>query len=181
MSTLCCCKCTDSETNLTKNTKQKKSKKTNEYSRDGGLAFTGISCLNNEIIIDKSTKFCIRASSTQENIYSPKLYPPGRILHIVRKYPKNSFDLNDSLNETKISQKSKHCYFFKENEKDLQQKIKNNLPVYQVIETENENFNELLISPRMLQDHMPDNLIKCMKAVLKEPAPKKPPRQFDTK
>ena len=82
---------------------------------------------------------------------------------------------------TKISQKSKHCYFFKENEKDLQQKIKNNLPVYQVIETENENFNELLISPRMLQDHMPDNLIKCMKAVLEEPAPKKPPRQFDTK
>jgi hypothetical protein len=90
-------------------------------------------------------------------------------------------DLNDSLNETKTSQKSKYCYFFKENEKDLQQKIKTNLPVYQVIETENENFNELLISPRMLQDHMPDNLIKCMKAVLEEPAPKKPPRQFDTK
>lgn len=30
----------------------------------------------------------------------------------------------------------------------------------------------------MLHDHMPDNLLKCMKAVLKEPAPKKPPRQF---
>lgn len=38
-------------------------------------------------------------------------------------------------------------------------------PVYQVIENENTNFNELLISPRMLQDHMPDNLIKCMRAV----------------
>jgi hypothetical protein len=38
-------------------------------------------------------------------------------------------------------------------------------PVYQVIENSNTSFNELLISPRMLQDHMPDNLIKCMRAV----------------
>ena len=51
-------------------------------------------------------------------------------------------------------------------------------PVYQVIEADNKNFNELFISPRMIQDHMPNNLIKCMKAVLEEPAPKKPPRQI---
>lgn len=51
-------------------------------------------------------------------------------------------------------------------------------PVYQVIEADNKNFNELLISPRMIHDHMPNNLIKCMKAVLEEPAPKKPPRQI---
>jgi hypothetical protein len=54
------------------------------------------------------------------------------------------------------------------------------LPVYQIVEADNRQFNQLLISPRMLHDHMPDNLIKCMKAVLEEPAPKKPPRQTVT-
>ena len=69
---------------------------------------------------------------------TPSLYPPGRILHIVRKYPKT------------------------ENKTKKQGKVK---PTLQIIEADNHNFNELLISPRMLQDHMPQSVLNAMKAV----------------
>ena len=69
---------------------------------------------------------------------SPSLYPPGRILHIVRKYPKH------------------------EDTTKKQGKVK---PTLQIIDADNHNFNELLISPRMLQDHMPQSVLNAMKAV----------------
>lgn len=203
MSSLCCCKCTtESETNLnqikqkptktgtntTKNKNNNRSSRYNEHAStsSNGFQFSGISCHNNEIIIDKNTKFCIRPSLNNiesTNAQQTRLYPPGRILHVVRKYPRNN--INDSFDETKSKTSNttnKYCY---KDTANLSYRLNNsnssnNIPVYQVIETDNENFNELLISPRMLQDHMPDNLIKCMKAVLEEPAPKKPPRQFKT-
>jgi hypothetical protein len=156
---------------------------------------------------------------------SPKLYPPGRILHIVRKYSRSS-TINSKLNgnvdntvnaSAENNPISSNEIIEKENLEDKSSKgrlsrlrrargnSKNQLtsllgqlwtckadssssrlhnqkqqqPVYQIIETDNKQFNELLISPRMLQDHMPDNLIRCMKAVLDEPAPRKPPRHFD--
>lgn len=126
----------------------------------------------------------------------PRLYPPGRILHVVRKYPKTSFDNNrNSINVIMDNDFTKLNYqatMVNNNNKCLpaEKRVKfsplqnslsaHSLPVYQIIETDNKHFNELLISPRMLHDHMPDNLIKCMKAVLEEPAPKKPPRQTVT-
>jgi hypothetical protein len=172
---------------------------------------------------------------------SPKLYPPGRILHVVRKYSRSSTTIENNANydddnadnncnnkqenrkendnailsneiaekenetlEKSSSNKShlarlKHvkgnstksqltslfgqflsckASFSFSNQKQQQQQHQQQ-PVYQIIETDNKQFNELLISPRMLQDHMPDNLIRCMKAVLNEPAPRKPPRQLD--
>lgn len=84
----------------------------------------------------------------------PKLYPPGRILHIVRQYPTDRHE-KESAYESFAP------------------------PVYQIIENDNKHFDELLISPRMIQDHMPDNLIKCMRAVLDEPLPKKSTRSKD--
>ena len=121
----------------------------------------------------------------------PRLFPPGRILHIVRKYPKSSSsrrastesqrseeDLEQGEEELKESCEkltaTKHA--FKEYKSPSSKKntptsksFQTVSPVtYQVIETDNKHFNELLISPRMLQDHIPDNLIKCMRAVLDE-------------
>jgi hypothetical protein len=125
------------------------------------------------------------SSSTKD---LPFLYPPGRILHVVRKYPRkqsNNVNLNEKSHEisnnNKNINKQNSFKLFNNLSKKFKKKNENqssSLPVYQVIETDNQQFNELLISPRMLQDHMPDNLIKCMKAVLEDRAPKKPPRQF---
>ena len=161
----------------------------------------------------------------------PRLYPPGRILHIVRKYPQRiipsgrastdrpllaenssklvfqtlqktsttknisgaqlnikSMTLNsDSKNSDKNQKENKFNSrliksMFASSIKKRQpprlsvDETSQQVPVYQVIENDNRKFNELLISPRMLQDHMPNNLIKCMRAVLDESAPKKPPR-----
>lgn len=115
----------------------------------------------------------------------PKLYPPGRILHIVRKYPRDLLSNKKNKIETLSSSNGDTCVtteapkIIKKNKK-LFKVIKNKRedsqttlsPVYQIIENDNKKFDELLISPRMLQDHMPDNLIKCMRAVLEEPGPK---------
>jgi hypothetical protein len=132
-----------------------------------------------------------QVASSTKNL--PILYPPGRILHIVRKYPRspnqraNNSNFETDIESNNLSKKKRKIFSKKTNknkEENRNRKIQideeeqDNQPVYQLIETDNKNFNELLISPRMLQDHMPDNLIKCMKAVLDEPAPKKPPRQF---
>jgi hypothetical protein len=158
LSSLCCCQCKTTK----KNEKQSKKLLKTQNNNDN----------------NNSTNFCIK-SSNQE-----KLYPPGRILHIVRKYPKNSHVLNEESIEKATAVASKSCYSFSSS-KSKQLLVNNansvsNMPVYQVIETNNEAYNELLISSRMIQDHMPDHLIKCMKAVLEEPAPKKPPRfQFN--
>lgn len=106
------------------------------------------------------------------------MYPPGRILHIVRKYPRplsstthyEDEQLNPKLRQHRKSNQLKDMLKLNRSSQPL--------PVYQIIETDNKDFNELLISPRMIQDHLPNNLIKCMKAVLEEPAPKKPPRKM---
>jgi hypothetical protein len=88
----------------------------------------------------KSESVYLSSPLTQVTQDSPSLYPPGRILHIVRKYP------HESLNERCKSDKSEKT-------------------IFQIIEADNRNFNELLISPRMLQDHMPQSVLKAMKAV----------------
>jgi hypothetical protein len=86
-----------------------------------------------------------------------KLYPPGRILHIVRRYYKNTptqtqttskttlKTLMNGLSKTKNQQNDKLCY--------------------KIIEADNKQFNEILISPRMIQDHMPNHIQKTMKQV----------------
>ncbi len=127
---------------------------------------------------------------------APQLYPPGRILHVVRKYPHTAFDnrnryhlnylrfflevknylntililsINVIMNHdfTKLDHNAtlKNGLVEKKSVKFNSLNKSMSGPVYQVIENSNNSFNELLISPRMLHDHMPENLIKCMRAV----------------
>ncbi|XP_049532144.1 diacylglycerol lipase-alpha [Anopheles darlingi] len=77
------------------------------------------------------------------------LYPPGRIIHIVRHHP---------VQEDQI--------------------LKKREPVYQAIWADNTDFDEVLISPVMIQDHMPDKVLAALEKVVASVGPQKPHRQF---
>ncbi|XP_035779280.1 diacylglycerol lipase-alpha-like isoform X2 [Anopheles albimanus] len=77
------------------------------------------------------------------------LYPPGRIIHIVRHHP---------VQEDQI--------------------LKKREPVYQAIWADNADFDEVLISPVMIQDHMPDKVLAALEKVVASAGPQKPHRQF---
>ncbi|XP_050083818.1 diacylglycerol lipase-alpha isoform X2 [Anopheles aquasalis] len=77
------------------------------------------------------------------------LYPPGRIIHIVRHHP---------VQEDQI--------------------LKKREPVYQAIWADNTDFDEVLISPVMIQDHMPDKVLAALEKVVASAGPQKPHRQF---
>ncbi|XP_065081564.1 diacylglycerol lipase-alpha isoform X2 [Ochlerotatus camptorhynchus] len=76
------------------------------------------------------------------------LYPPGRIIHIVRHHPSQD-----------------------------EQILKKREPVYQAIWADNTAFDEVLISPVMLQDHMPDKVLAALNKVITTVGPRKPQRQ----
>ncbi|XP_055909297.1 diacylglycerol lipase-alpha isoform X1 [Eupeodes corollae] len=86
-------------------------------------------------------------SSIALTLHQP-LYPPGRIIHIVRHHPKPD----------------EHV-------------LKNKEPVYQAIWADSTDFDEVLISPVMLQDHMPDKVLAALKKVVTTSGPRKPQRQ----
>jgi len=46
--------------------------------------------------------------------------------------------------------------------------LKNREPVYQAIWADSTDFDEVLISPVMLQDHMPDKILAALKKVIGE-------------
>uniref|UniRef100_A0A182KAI2 Diacylglycerol lipase-alpha n=1 Tax=Anopheles christyi TaxID=43041 RepID=A0A182KAI2_9DIPT len=77
------------------------------------------------------------------------LYPPGRIIHIVRHHPVQE-----------------------------EQMLKKRDPVYQAIWADNKDFDEVLISPVMIQDHMPDTVLAALEKVVASIGPQKPNRQF---
>uniref|UniRef100_A0A182IX48 Diacylglycerol lipase-alpha n=1 Tax=Anopheles atroparvus TaxID=41427 RepID=A0A182IX48_ANOAO len=77
------------------------------------------------------------------------LYPPGRIIHIVRHHPAQE-----------------------------EQMLKKREPVYQAIWADNKDFDEVLISPVMIQDHMPDTVLAALEKVVASIGPQKPNRQF---
>lgn len=77
------------------------------------------------------------------------LYPPGRIIHIVRQHPKSS-DRSD---------RSSSC---PTTTKDLQPD-----PIYQALWADTIDFNEVLISPVMVHDHMPDTVLGAINKVLR--------------
>ncbi|CAG2189019.1 DAGL [Mytilus edulis] len=77
------------------------------------------------------------------------LYPPGKIIHVVRSHPKNN---GSSL-----------C-------------CGNNEPVYQAIWADNRSFDEVIVSPTMINDHMPDYVMDALEKVLVNVAPPKPIR-----
>ncbi|XP_036318147.1 uncharacterized protein LOC118733064 isoform X2 [Rhagoletis pomonella] len=86
-------------------------------------------------------------SSIALTLHQP-LYPPGRIIHIVRHHPKPEESV-----------------------------LKSHEPVYQAIWADTCDFDEVLISPVMLQDHMPDKVLAALKKVVTTSGPRKPQRQ----
>ncbi|EDW48810.1 sn1-specific diacylglycerol lipase alpha isoform X3 [Drosophila sechellia] len=83
-------------------------------------------------------------SSIALTLHQP-LYPPGRIIHIVRHHPKPDEQKYDS---------------------GWRNVLKNREPVYQAIWADSTDFDEVLISPVMLQDHMPDKVLAALKKVV---------------
>ncbi|KAF5296341.1 hypothetical protein FQA39_LY12558 [Lamprigera yunnana] len=75
------------------------------------------------------------------------MYPPGRIIHIVRHHPTKD-----------------------------EKALSGSEPVYQAIWAENTDFDEVLISPVMIQDHMPDQLLTALNKVVINKGPRKPRR-----
>ncbi|CAH1129425.1 unnamed protein product [Ceutorhynchus assimilis] len=79
------------------------------------------------------------------------LYPPGRIIHVVRHHP--------TAGQQALSKKE---------------------PVYQALWASNTDFDEVLISPVMIQDHMPDKVMEALSKVITTMGPKKPHRSSST-
>ncbi|XP_054728869.1 uncharacterized protein LOC129237915 isoform X1 [Anastrepha obliqua] len=94
-------------------------------------------------------------SSIALTLHQP-LYPPGRIIHIVRHHPKPEEQKYDS---------------------GWRSVLKSHEPVYQAIWADTYDFDEVLISPVMLQDHMPDKVLAALKKVVTTSGPRKPQRQ----
>ncbi|XP_026299976.1 sn1-specific diacylglycerol lipase alpha isoform X5 [Apis mellifera] len=82
-------------------------------------------------------------SSIALTLHRP-LYPPGRIIHVVRHHPN----------------KGEHKY-----ESRWRQMLHKHEPVYQALWAGPCDFDEVLISPVMIQDHMPDNMLKALNKV----------------
>ncbi|XP_024082484.1 sn1-specific diacylglycerol lipase alpha isoform X2 [Cimex lectularius] len=85
-------------------------------------------------------------SSISLTLHQP-LYPPGSIIHVVRHHPSKT-----------------------------EQVLKKHDPVYQAIWANNTDFNEVLISPVMIQDHMPDKVLEALNKVITSLGPAKPQR-----
>lgn len=83
------------------------------------------------------------------------LYPPGRIIHIVRNHPK------DQTYESK-----------------WRRVMRKSEPVYQALWADNKDFDQVLISPVMIQDHMPDKLLDALEKLLVNKGPAKPQRKM---
>ncbi|CAG9829666.1 unnamed protein product [Diabrotica balteata] len=79
------------------------------------------------------------------------LFPPGRVIHIVRHHPTSG-----------------------------QQTLNKKDPVYQALWARNTDFDEVLISPVMIQDHMPDKVLEALNKVVTSKGPKKPQRSAST-
>ncbi|XP_075727994.1 inactivation no afterpotential E isoform X2 [Rhipicephalus microplus] len=83
------------------------------------------------------------------------LYPPGRIIHIVRNHPKDQ-----------------------KYEPRWRRVMHKNEPVYQALWADNKDFDQVLISPVMIQDHMPDKLLDALEKLLVNKGPAKPQRKM---
>ncbi|XP_071876018.1 inactivation no afterpotential E isoform X2 [Bombus fervidus] len=93
-------------------------------------------------------------SSIALTLHRP-LYPPGRIIHVVRHHPNKGE---------------------KKYESRWRQMLHKHEPVYQALWAGPCDFDEVLISPVMIQDHMPDNMLKALNKVVTTLGPAKPQR-----
>jgi len=89
----------------------------------------------------------VTGHSSDVNITLPThqpLYPPGQIIHIVRQHPKADGEKTTNGETTN----------------------KSGDPIYQAIWADTVDFDEVLISPVMVQDHMPDTVLRALNKVL---------------
>ncbi|XP_076247442.1 inactivation no afterpotential E isoform X4 [Calliopsis andreniformis] len=100
-----------------------------EYQRDKDLA-------RSQTVLPSDTSITL-------TLHRP-LYPPGRIIHVVRHHP------------NKGEQKYESCWRRILNKRE---------PVYQALWAGPCDFDEVLISPVMIQDHMPDHMLKALTKV----------------
>ncbi|XP_043481702.1 diacylglycerol lipase-alpha isoform X4 [Leptopilina heterotoma] len=80
-------------------------------------------------------------SSVALTLHRP-LYPPGRIIHVVRRHPNK----NEQINQSR-----------------WRKVLRKHEPEYMALWAEPCDFDEVLISPVMIQDHMPDNMLKALR------------------
>lgn len=66
-----------------------------------------------------------------------------------------------------LNRKSNFIPFFRLNWRECRQVLKTHEPVYQAIWVDNIDFDEVLISPAMIQDHMPDTVLAALNKVSK--------------
>ncbi|XP_035709035.1 sn1-specific diacylglycerol lipase alpha isoform X3 [Folsomia candida] len=83
------------------------------------------------------------------------LYPPGRIMHVVRHHVPNDRIKYESVWRRIVGKGE---------------------PVFQAIWTDNTDYDEVLISPGMIQDHLPDKVLKALNRVTTSLGPAKPHR-----
>ncbi|XP_035723730.1 sn1-specific diacylglycerol lipase alpha-like isoform X4 [Vespa mandarinia] len=100
-----------------------------EYQRDKDLA--------------RSQAIIPMDSSIALTLHRP-LYPPGRIIHVVRHHPNKGEKKYESRWRQVLSKRE---------------------PVYQALWAGPCDFDEVLISPVMIQDHMPDSMLKALNKV----------------
>ncbi|XP_015123035.1 sn1-specific diacylglycerol lipase alpha isoform X2 [Diachasma alloeum] len=82
-------------------------------------------------------------SSIALTLHTP-LYPPGRIIHVVRHH--------QNKGEPKYESRWRNL-------------LRKREPVYQALWAGPGDFDEVLISPVMIQDHMPDTMLKALNKV----------------
>jgi hypothetical protein len=83
------------------------------------------------------------------------LLPPGNIIHIVRSHPQGNGNKQSSHSHSSPSKKD---------------------VIYQALRVNNGCFDEVLISPVMIHDHLPFNVLSALEGLLTRSAPPKPDR-----
>ncbi|XP_025097002.1 sn1-specific diacylglycerol lipase alpha-like isoform X4 [Pomacea canaliculata] len=113
----------------------------------------GFCCCSNERFFDERNLYQERdvtahPSNSQIGLsaHAP-LYPPGKMIHVVRSH---------------ASEKKGGC--------------NSSEPIYQALWASNADFDEVLVSPTMINDHMPDNVLESLEKVLLRIGPQKPIR-----
>ncbi|KAK6645186.1 hypothetical protein RUM43_001462 [Polyplax serrata] len=95
---------------------------------------------------NKAREFVYHSQTSNVALTSHQpLYPPGRIIHVVRHHTTRE----EQRYETK-----------------WRQVLPKRKPVYQALWANNTDFDEVLISPVMIQDHMPENVLAALHKVI---------------
>jgi len=96
------------------------------------------------------------------------LLPPGNVIHIVRSHPSRR---KQSTSTSWVSPSVDNPPYIS---KQPRRKNSEREPVFQAIRVDNGHFNEILISPVMVQDHLPYNIMFALESLLVNTGPAKP-------